>query len=67
MWLFQQWCFFPDEIIILSDHFRKHQKGKCLLDEGKTQVNVMAYLTSNEMLFCPFGMPKYFIKVKINK
>lgn len=52
---------------MLYDTFRKHQKGKCLLDEGKNQVNVMVYLSSNEMSLCPFGMAKYFIKVKNNK
>lgn len=50
---------------MLADNFGKHEKGKGVLDEEKNQVNVMAYLGSNEMLVCPFSIPKYCIKIKL--
>lgn len=56
-----------DEIIMFFDNFGKHWKGKCALDEEKIQVHVIAYLTSNKMLFYPFGMPEIFPKSKKKK
>lgn len=56
---------FSDEIKMLADNFGKHQKGKGVPDEEKNQVNVMAYLSSNEILLCPFNIPKYCIKIKL--
>lgn len=53
-----------DKVVRLSDTFGKHWKGKSVLDEGKNQVTVMAYLNSNKMLFCSFGMPDIFHRSK---
>lgn len=54
-----------DEIVMLSEKSGKQWKGKVILHEEKNQVNVMAYLSSNEILLCPLVRLKYFRKVKI--
>lgn len=55
---------FPDEIIMLSDNFGKHQKEKGVLDDEENQVNVMAYLSSNEIYSVLLVCLEYFVKVK---